>query len=103
MLPLHMLLPPISSSSALDTIPSASELRHNHQDTEPMPQPPNNIQPNQPPYSEAGHIYLRDSIPPIPAKLVKRIQEESLIEMSEFSPELLRNATVVCQRSQQYL
>ena len=37
---------------------------------------------------------LRDGIPPIPAKLVKQIQEGNVIEMAELSPELLQNASL---------
>ena len=37
---------------------------------------------------------LRGGIPPAPAKLVKRIQEGSFIEMAELLPELLQNASL---------
>ena len=91
---LHTVLPPISSPPALDTIPSSSQLSQIHQDSESTPQPPNNVQPNQPQCSGAGPMNLRGGIPPIPAKLVKRIQDGSFIEMSELLPELLCNASL---------
>ena len=37
---------------------------------------------------------LRGGLPPIPAKLVKRIQEGSFVEMSELLPDLLRRAAL---------
>ena len=80
---------------ALDTIPSATQLSHIHQDTEPpAPSQTNNIQLSQSQRSKASSMKLGGGIPPVPAKLVKRIQEGSFIEMAELLPELLRNASL---------
>ena len=78
----------------LDTIPSATQLSHIHQDTELPHTQTNNIQLSQTQRSKASLMSLGGGIPPVPAKLVKRIQEGSFIEMAELLPELLRNASL---------
>ena len=87
-------MPPIYLPAALDSIPSAIQLGHIQQDTEPPSSLTNNTQPNQLQFSEAAPMSLRGGMPPIPAKLVKRIQEGSFIEMAELLPDLLRNASL---------
>jgi len=44
--------------------------------------------------SEASAMSLRGGLPPIPAKLVKRIQDGSFVEMSELLPDFLRRASL---------
>ena len=79
---------------ALDTIPSAIQLSHVQQDLEPPASQTNNIQPSQLQSSEHTPMSLGGGMPPVPPKLVKRIQEGSFIEMAELSPDLLRNASL---------
>ena len=82
-------MPPISLPAALDSIPSAIQLGHIQQDTEPPPSQTSNTQPNQLQFSDSAPMSLRGGMPPVPAKLVKQIQEGSFIEMAELLPDLL--------------
>ena len=66
---------PISFPAALDSIPLAIQLGHIQQDTEPPSCQTSNTQPNQLQFSDSAPISLRGGMPPVPAKLVKRIQE----------------------------
>jgi len=89
---------PTCFSSALDTLPSAIQLSHVHQldsqSTRQTTEQPTNANPSKPHYAAVALVTLRGGIPPIPAKLVKRIQEGSFVEMAELLPEQLRNASL---------
>ena len=85
---------PISFPAALDSIPSAIHLGHIQQDTEPPSSQTSNTQPNKLQFSDSALMSLRGGMPPVPAKLVKRIQEGSFIEMAELLPDLLQNASL---------
>ena len=51
--------------------------------------PPLIVQPSL--ESPAATMYIGGGMPPIPTKLVKRIQEGQFVEMAELSPDTLKN------------
>ena len=94
-----MLCTPFSSYLVLDQVPSAQQLSHVHElnddprtaSSAPLScQQPLTCQPADKAFSP---LYVGGGLPPVPAKLAKRIQDGQFIEMGELLPEVLRGPT----------
>ena len=91
-----MLCNPFSSYLLLDQVPSAQQLSHIHElndDPRMAPSAPLSSQKPltfKPADKASSPLYVGAGLPPVPAKLAKRIQDGQFIEMGELLPEVLR-------------
>ena len=89
---------PLSPSSylVLDQVPSSQQLSHVHElNDDPRTAPSASLSSQQPltfqPVDKASSpLYVGGGLPPVPAKLAKRVQNGQFIEIGELLPEVLR-------------
>ena len=83
----------------LDQVPSAQQLIHVHElNDDPRTAPSASLSSQlpltfQPADKTSSPLYVGGGLPPVPAKLAKRIQDGQFIEMGELLPEVLRGPT----------
>ena len=94
-----MLCTPFSSYVVLDQVPYAQQPSHVHKlNDDPRTAPSASLSCQQPltfqlADNASSPLYVGGGLPPVPAKLAKRIQDGQFIKMGELLPEVLRRLT----------